>query len=136
MTTQKYLEQVEKYNRMIKNKMDDVGKLHSMATSTTVRPKDVNIQKTSDKDKIGTVVVKIVEMEKEIDALIDKRSDIINQIDGIEDLKMYEVLTQKYVKNLPIDSISVEKINSTRQIRRLLKTAEIQFEKLYGHLYL
>ena len=38
MTTQEHLGQVEKYNRMINNKLEDVGKLRAMDTSITLSP--------------------------------------------------------------------------------------------------
>lgn len=136
MTTQEYLSQVERYNRMIKNKLEDVGKLRAMSTSITLSPKDVDVQKTTEKDKIGSVIVKIIDMEKEVDTLIDKRRRIINQIESISDQNMYEVLAQRYIKNIQPKSIHIGKIGSERHIRRILRSAEIEFERLYGFEYM
>lgn len=136
MTTREYLGQVERYNCMIKNKLEDVGKLRTIATSITLRPKDVDVQKTTEKDKIGSVIVKIIDMEKEVDTLIDKRRRIINQIESISDQNMYEVLAQRYIKNIQPKSIHIGKIGSERHIRRILRSAEIEFERLYGFEYM
>lgn len=136
MTTQEYLGQVEKYNRMIKNKLEDVGKLRAMATSITLSPKDVDVQKTTDKDKIGSVVVKIIDMEKDVDVLIDKRCRIINQIESVSDQNMYEVLAQRYIKNIQPKSICIAKIGSERHVRRILRAAETEFERMYGAEYM
>ena len=94
------------------------------------------VQKTTDKDKIGSVVVKIIDMEKDVDALIDKRCRIINQIESVSDQNMYEVLAQRYIKNIQPKSICIGKIGSERHVRRILRAAETEFERMYGAEYM
>ena len=65
MQTREYLSQIVRFDRMIENRKMEIEQLRSIATSTTIPHKDVNVKSSSDKDKMGNTVVKIVELEKE-----------------------------------------------------------------------
>lgn len=140
MKTQDYLKQIERLDRMIQNKLSEICQLRHMATSITIPPKEVNVQTSSDKDRVGTAVAKIVDMENEtnklVDEYIDKRKAIINQIDYIEDANMYHVLHEKYVMRKDLSTIAVEMGYSFKQVCRIHGKALNEFEKLYGNEYL
>jgi len=136
MTTKDYLYQIQKYEKLIVNKMNDIGKLRNLAASTSVHVKEVDVQVSSDKDKLGCFVSKIVDMEREVDSLIDKRWDIIRQIEDIKNIDQYEVLVQVYVKGKGIEETELTKTRSSRQIRRIHDKAVREFEKKFGETYL
>lgn len=136
MQTKEYLNQISRFERMISNKMVEIEQLRTLATSTTIPPKDVNVKSSSDKDKLGNIVTKIVEKEDEANALIDKWSDIIAQIDNMEDFKQYDALYQKYVLKMQTKEISLEGITSVRRVQQILADALLEFEKKYGEKYL
>ena len=96
MVTKQYLWQIERLDKMIQNKLSEIYQLKTMACSVTVSNDGERVQTSSDKDRLGSTVAKIVDLEKETDRLvdrfIDKRNHIIEQIDGIEDMNMYHVL--------------------------------------------
>lgn len=140
MTTKEYLSQIERFDRVIQNKLSEINQLKRMATSITIAPKDVNVQTSSDKDKMGTAVSKIIDLEKETDKLVDnyinKRKCIIKQIDSIRDTNMYHVLSKKYISRKDLSVIAVEMGYSFKQVCRIHGNALIEFEKLYGAEYL
>ena len=84
MDTKQYLGQIERLDRMIQNKLSEIAQLKHMATSITAAPKEVNVQVSSGKDRLGNTVAKLIDLEKETDRLvdeyIDKRKRIIEQI--------------------------------------------------------
>lgn len=121
---------------MIENRKMEIEQLRSIATSTTIPPKDVNVKSSSDKDKMGNTVVKIVELEKETSVIISQRSKILRQIENIPDAKMYEVLYQKFVDNKPNKEIKLENITSVRRVQQILNDALAKFESMYGYQYL
>lgn len=82
METREYLGLIIRYDRMVENKLLDIEKMRTMVTSTSVSQKDVNVQTSTDKDKLGSIVTKIVQLEKETDELIDKRFDIVRKIEN------------------------------------------------------
>lgn len=136
MQTREYLSQIVRFDRMIENRKMEIEQLRSIATSTTIPPKDVNVKSSSDKDKMGNTVVKIVELEKETSVIISKRSKILRQIENIPDAKMYEVLYQKFVDNKPNKEIKLENITSVRRVQQILNDALTKFESMYGEQYL
>lgn len=140
MTTKSYLEQIERLDRMIQNKLSEIEQLKHIATSITIAPKDVNVQVSSDKDRMGSTVAKLIDLEKETDRLVDeymeKRKRIIEQIDSIKDTNMYHVLSEKYVSRKGLRVIAVEMGYSFKQICRIHGDALQEFERIYGKEYL
>ena len=140
MITKQYLGQLERLDKMIQNKLSEIYQLKTMAGSVTVSNNSERVQTSADKDRLGNTIAKIVDLEKEtdrlIDSFIDKRNHIIEQIDGMEDVNMYHVLSSRYVGKKTFDEIAAEMNYSRMQINRIHGKALIAFEKLYGHEYL
>lgn len=140
MTTKQYLGQIERLDRMIQNKLSEIRQLKCMAMSVTIQPKEVNIQASSDKDKIGNAVSKLVDLEKETEKLIDdyicKRKYIIEQIDSMNDTNMYHVLSEKYIAKKDLNVIAVEMGYSFKQICRIHGKGLAEFERIHGMEYL
>lgn len=140
MTTKEYLSQIERLDRMIQNKLSEISQLKHIATSITIAPKEVNVQASNDKDRMGNSVAKLVDLENETDKLvddyIDKRKRIIEQIDSIKDTNMYHVLSERYISRKDLGVIAVEMGYSFKQICRIHGNALTEFERLYGSEYL
>lgn len=139
MDTKTYLQQIERLDRKIQNKFSEIAQLKTMATSITVAQKDVNVQTSSDKDRMGSAVAKIVDLETEANEMIcefiEKRDVIIQQIEKIQDTKMYDILINRYVLKKDLVRISVEMGYSFKQVCRIHGNALKEFEKMYGELY-
>lgn len=140
MTTKNYLEQIERLDRMIQNKLSEIEQLKHIATSITIVPKEVNVQVSCDKDKMGSAVAKLVDLGQETDRLvdeyIDKRKRIIEQIDSIKDTNMYHVLSERYISRKGLSVIAVEMGYSFKQVCRIHGNALAEFERMYGKEYL
>ncbi|MCU6748035.1 hypothetical protein OCV51_10295 [Faecalicatena acetigenes] len=140
MDTKTYLQQIERLDRKIQNKFSEIAQLKTMATSITVAQKDVNVQTSSDKDRMGSAVAKIVDLEIETNEMIceyiQKRGMIIQQIDAISDTNMYHILFNRYVMMKDLGTIAVEIGYSFKQVCRIHGNALKEFEKMYGEVYL
>lgn len=140
MTTKSYLGQIERLDRMIQNKLSEIYQLKTMACSVTVSNDGKRVQNSGDKDRMGSTVAKIVDLERETDELVDsfvrKRNRIIEQIDSIENLDFYHVLSMRYVARDTFETISVKTNWSIRKIFSLHGKALLEFEKMYGSEYL
>lgn len=140
MDTKTYLQQIERLDRKIQNKFAEIEQLKTMATSISVAQKDINVQTFSDKDRMGSAVSKIVDLESEANEIIceflEKRSIIIHQIDGISDTNMYHILFNRYVMMKDLGTISVEMGYSFKQVCRIHGNALKEFEHLYGARYM
>lgn len=139
MTTRAYLGQIERCECMIQNKTSEIERLKHLATSITVVPKEVNVQASSDKDRVGDTVAKLTDLEEEIKNLIDdyinKRRRIVEQIDSMKDTNMYHVLSARYISGKDLKKIAAEKGCSFRQVRRIHEEALVEFERIYGIEY-
>lgn len=140
METKQYLNQIERLERMIQNKLSEIYQLKTMACSVSVSYDSERVQSNSSKDRMGNAVVKIIDLERETDSLIDdfakKRNHIISQIDRIENIDYYHVLTLRYVSRNTFEDIAKKTHWSIRKVFDLHKEALLEFEKLYGNEYL
>ena len=140
MDTKQYLQQIERLDKMIQNKLSEIYRLKTMACSVTVSNDSERVQTSSDKDRLGSTVAKIVDLEKETDRLVDsfveKRKRIVEQIDSIDNIDYYNVLSMRYVSRDTFESIA-EKTNwSIRKVFTLHGKALLDFEARYGKEYL
>lgn len=140
MDTKQYLSQIERLDKMIQNKLSEIYQLKTMACSVTVSNDSERVQTSSDKDRLGSTVAKIVDLEKETDRLvdrfIDKRSHIISQVDGLDNIDYYHVLSMRYVARNTFEEIAKKTNWSIRKVFSIHGEALKEFERLYGHEYL
>ena len=140
MDTKQYLSQIERLDKMIQNKLSEIYQLKTMACSVTVSNEKERVQTSSDKDRLGSTVAKIVDLEKETDMLvdrfIDKRSHIISQIDGLDNIDYYHVLSMRYVARDTFETIAKKTNWSIRRVFSIHGDALKEFERLYGREYI
>lgn len=140
MTTKSYLGQVDRLEKMIQNKLSEIYQLKLIACSISVSNDSDKVQKSSDKDKLGATVSKIVDLEDETNRLVEdfskKRKYIIEQIDSIEDTDNYHVLSMRYISKNTFEEIA-EKTNwSLRKVFLIHGKALQEFENKFGEEYL
>lgn len=140
MDTKQYLNQIERLEKQIQNKLSEIYQLKTMACSVSVSNEKDRVQTSPDKDRLGSTVAKIVDLEKETDRLVDefveKRNHIIGQIDSIQNMDYYHILSLRYVSRNTFDDIAEKTGWSIRQVFKLHGRALQEFEKLYGGEYL
>ena len=140
MDTKQYLSQIERLDKMIQNKLSEIYQLKTMACSVTVSNEKERVQTSSDKDRLGSTVAKIVDLEKEtdrlVDSFIDKRNHIIGQIDGLDNVDYYNVLSMRYVGRDTYEEIANKTNWSIRKVFSMHGEALKEFERLYGSEYL
>lgn len=136
MTTKQYLEQIGRLNEQIKNKLEEIHNLRIMIGGISGINDSEKVQSSSDKDKVGTLIAKIVDMEIEVDKMVDKRWNIVNQIECIEETESYDVLAKVYILGKDFKEVAIDKGISYRHFLRLHDKAIVEFETLYGANYL
>lgn len=140
MDTKQYLSQIKRLDRQIQNKLSELYNLKMMASSISVSNEGERVQTSGNKDQLGAVVAKIVDMEKEVDKMVDlfvdTRSKIISQIDSMDDLDSYDILFMRYVAGKTFHEISEKTGWSIRKVFSLHGKALLEFEKKYGREYL
>ena len=71
-----------------------------------------------------------------VDSYIEKRNHIINQIDGLDNIDYYHVLSMRYVGRNTFEEIAKNTNWSIRKVFSIHGEALKEFEKLYGKEYL
>ena len=139
METKVYLQQINRLDRMIKNKLTELAQLKELTYGISAISNEERVQTTLDPDKFSGKIAKIIEIENKIDSLVDeyvdKKQIIVSQIDQMENEVYYEILFARYVGKKTFEKIADEMSYSWRQIIRLHGRALQEFEKKYGKTY-
>lgn len=99
-----FLNQIYKTDKMIENKLAEVEKIKSIATGMGGADNE-KVKHSGKSDKIADLVSRYVDLEKEIEADIDKlillRKDVISVIERLKPDE-YDLLHKVYVQNLTL----------------------------------
>ena len=102
MNAKTYLQQIEKSDRLIQNKLAELYQLRCLTTSINSAMKDDVVQTTRSGDKLASVVAKIIDLEREIDSVIDDfvdlKTECVHVIEQVSDVLQYNILHKHYVQ--------------------------------------
>lgn len=103
MKAKDYLDQVEKLDTIIQNKLIERAQWKDIATGVTARSDGERVQASGRPSKMADAVDRCIDIEHEIDSLIDKLVDVKREIIAtIEKLNAneYDVLHKRYIQHL------------------------------------
>lgn len=129
-----YLQEIRRMDARIDQETDELSKLKERLSG--VRGVDYSRPRVQSSPKSGDApfvddVVRITEMEKELNGLIDERLRRISQIQQMEDNKDVSLLYKRYVEGKSMQVIADEMYYNEGYIRQLHGTALRHFEKKY-----
>lgn len=140
MKAKEYLQQLKRLDTVINQKIKELGDLRSMSTSAGgFDYSKERVQSSPSGDApfvklIGRIIDLEEEINAEIDAFVDKKHEIINQIQALKDDKFIDLLYKRYVEYKRLEVISVE-MNYTYQYTKELHGYALQeFERTYPNL--
>ncbi len=123
----KYLEEIERYNSVIENKLAEIDQLKSLATSITTATSDTPVQSSGNNDRIGKIVADIVDKENELqkitDKLVDEKNERIKIIEQLEDRLQYNILHKRYLQLMEFEDIAEKEHYSKQWIYKIHKQA-------------
>ena len=107
---QLFLEQVEKLDSIIKNKLIEKQQWKDIALGITASMDGERVQSSGAKDKMASAVERCVDMEAEIDSLVDKlidtKKDVIQTIEQLYSPTEYNVLHMRYIQYKTLQEIA------------------------------
>lgn len=110
MDAKVFLEQVEKLDAMIQNKLIEKQQWMDIALGITANMDGERVQSTGAKDKMASAVERCVDMEAEIDRLVDKlveaKRDVIQTIEQLYSPTEYNVLHMRYIQYKTLQEIA------------------------------
>jgi DNA-directed RNA polymerase specialized sigma24 family protein len=105
-----YLEQVEKLDAIIANKLIEKQQWKDIALGITANMDGERVQSSGAKDKMASAVERCVDTEAEIDSLVDKlidtKKDVIQTIEKLYSPTEYKLLHLRYIQYIPLEDIA------------------------------
>lgn len=105
-----FLEQPEKLDIQIRNKLIEKQQWHDIALGITANMEGERVQSTGAKSKMADAVNKCVDMEAEIDSLVDRlidvKKDVIQTIEKLDSPTEYNVLHMRYIQYMSLQEIA------------------------------
>ena len=133
MTAKEYLRQLKTLDNVINAKLLEKERMRALATKVTNNLSE-KVQ-DSGSGGIENAIIKITELERQINADIDKLVDLKAEasqlIDSLLDDKYKTILSMYYISNLTFEQIAENTDMSFRWIHKLHGKALKEFEKNY-----
>ncbi len=110
MTAKEYLSQAYRIDQRIDSKLEQITSLRELLTKTSNGLSDMPGSLNRDRSRVEEYVVKIVDMEKELDDDIDRlvslKADIMHTIKKVEDSECQMLLEDRYLRFLTWEAIA------------------------------
>ena len=135
MKVKDFLKKIVTIDDMIDIKANEVAKLRALIDVGAVRYDKDKVMGGSQDDKMLDTVIKIVELEDEINADIDKMIEwkrFANEmIESLDDDREKVILYKRYFEKKSFEQISVDTNYSWRQVHRLHGRALVALDNKY-----
>lgn len=123
MKAKEYLSQTRLLDTRINSKIQQIAALNALASSATATLSGMPHNPNRATSKMADAVVKIVDLQREInddiDALVDLKRDIMRRIKSIPSTEYQLILEKRYLCFMPWEQIAVDMGYSIQHIYRL-----------------
>ena len=123
MTAKEYLRQIGVLDAKINRRQKQVEELKALATGTGCLTPGDKVQSSPAGDQMSSIVIKWIDMEHEVTAMIDELIDLKNQIIGeihqLDDQRYIKILEMRYIDQETFEQIAVTMHMDIRHIFRL-----------------
>ena len=135
MTVKEFLNQAHRLDQRINSKLDQIDSLHALATKATVTYSDMPRNPNKGRSKVEDIVIKIMELEeeinKDIDRLVDLKTNITHMIKMLDNHEHQILLEQRYLCFQSWEQISVDLGYSIQHTYRLHDEALTELSRFY-----
>lgn len=108
--TQIFLEQPERLDTIIKNKLIEKQQWRDIALGITASMEGERVQSSGSQQKMADAIGRCVDMEAEIDRLVDKlidtKKDVVQTIELLDSPTEYNVLHMRYIQYKSLQEIA------------------------------
>lgn len=115
MKAQEYLEQVDKLEAIIQNKMIEKAQWRDIALNITGRYEGERVQSSGNKQKMSDAADRMIEIDREINRVIDEqinaRLEIIKTIEQLKTVE-YDLLHKIYIDHMTFKEVAAAKDKS------------------------
>ena len=118
-----YLEQAYRIDQRINSKIEQVASLHNLATKANSTLTDMPGSPNRNIHRMEDIIVKIVDLEndinQDIDMLADLKTEIMQVIKKVDDLELQTLLEQRYLNFRTWEQIAVDMGYNVRHLYRM-----------------
>lgn len=127
MNAKEYLQQIKRLDTLINRKTDLLYDLKSQVLSITASAEGERVKHSSNVHRMEDTIVKIIDLQNEIntiiDQLVDVKREILTVIDSLDDADLIDLLYRRYVYYEKWEDIALKMNYNVRWIYRLHKKA-------------
>lgn len=135
MTAAEYLTKLILRDNEIIQKQQRLDTLREVALNTSPNYSEEAVQYTREKNPLENIMAKIVDLDREIDddidALVDLKAEVWEQLDKMQDERYKKILWLKYAEHKSGRMIANVLDLTPRHVRRLHTRALAEFEKFF-----
>lgn len=135
MKIKEYLMQAYRIDQRINSKLEQIAALHDLATKATVTYSDMPKNPSRGGSRIEDAILKIIDLESEInsdiDELVDLKADITHLIKMLDSHEYQIILEQRYLCFKSWEQIAVDMGYSIQHTFRLHDKALRELPKFY-----
>lgn len=134
MTTNEYLLSVKRLDNLINEKLEEIYRIKTIATSKTVPYDRERVQCSPNYDRQGDFVSQIVDLEKDVDMLTDILVDTKRNIRSIckaMNPKYADIIIKKYVQGNSLSQIAKDYNYNIGNMKYHHKKAVNEFKEHY-----
>lgn len=125
MNARERLESIKKLDELIDSKLAERDRIHALRINT-VGGLDGVPGSSGVTDKVGTLTVKLITLEEELDSLVDRyvneKADIAKEIEGLP-VREYGVVHRYYIRRMTLEQIAEDIGYCTSQVWRIKEKA-------------
>lgn len=123
MEIKEYLSQAHHIDQRINSKLEQIGSLRELATKATTTISDMPGSATKNIHRMEDIIVKIMYLEEEmnadIDALVDLKTEITHKIKLVDNHELQILLEQRYLCFKTWEQIAVDMGYSIQHVFRM-----------------
>lgn len=130
----KLLKNIKHINELIEQLQEDIDRIYTALTNTTIKPKEIDVQTSLPADPMADKIAQAIEYQSEIEnyqhELIEMKSKALKVIKQM-DIKDQQYIILKYFNHKTIDQIGEIVGYAFRQTWENIHHAEQQFIEIY-----
>lgn len=134
MWAKRYLQEIQRLEELLNQRLEELSSLKTMYGLRGCGLSE-KVQTSTKGDSLESAVIKCVELQDNVNAMIDefvdKKNIIISRIQALPDTRCIKILYMRYVRYMSFESIAVELCYSYDHIRRLHAKALKDFERCH-----
>lgn len=127
MTAKEYLSQAYRLDKRIDSKIEQIKSLNLLATKCTTTLSDMPKSQSAGNSRLEDTVVKIVDLQEEInrdiDSLVDLKRDIVKTIKSVQNPEYQIILELRYLCFKTWEEIAVQMNCSIDNVFKIRKNA-------------